>query len=102
MVSVTYAEYTFTDMTTSYDCTTGTWADYASDAYVSGTELVIEEDLVDGDVCAHSIFMMYLDGQTSGGVTIDATTQLFTIYSDNSVVTAASAFFVAGVAAMFF
>lgn len=94
MFVVTYEEWT--DDASYCD---GSWANDLSTAFSSGEDVSAAEP---DTTCAYDVYFMYGDGETAGGVTVDATTQTFTVYTDNSVVTAASAFALAGVAAMFF
>jgi hypothetical protein len=97
MFTVWYEEWT-------YDVTCG--GDYAdvdvSTAYVADTDMAAGDDSSDTDTCAYDVYVYYDDGTDANGDSIDATSQTFTVYFDNSVATAASALVLAGVAAMYF
>lgn len=92
MFTVYYEEWT----KTGTECT-GTHASPSSTSYVSGKDMKTSTK-----ICAYDAHFHYMNGVDSTGTTIAATTQMFTVYTDNAVVTAASAFALAGVAAMFF
>ena len=92
MFDVTYESWA---VNTAMLCT-GTSAGSTSTVYVSAAEKDVSDT-----VCAYSVNFEYLDGADSSSNVIEATTQKFTVYSDNAVVAAAS-FAAAGVAAMFF
>jgi hypothetical protein len=94
MFAVYYEEWTLDG-----DECSGDWADDSSTAFTTGEDVYADED---STTCAYDVYAEYDDGTDSSGDTIDASTQVFTVYTDNSVVTAASAFALAGVAAMFF
>ncbi len=94
MFAVYYEEWTLTES----DCD-GDWADDSSTAFTTGEDVYSDEA---DTTCAYDVYFEYDDGETSSGDDIDASTQMFTVYTDNSVVTAASAFALAGLTAMFF
>ena len=93
MFVATYEEWSYDD--TSDLCT----GDYADED--TTTTVAADTDFDAGTksgTCAYDLFVQYDDGTASGS----ATTQVITISFDSGVVTAASAFALAGVAALFF
>lgn len=73
---------------------TGAYANSSSTLYVSGKDMMTSKS-----ICAYDTYFTYGNG-LSGTTSIPATTQMFTVFTDNAVVIAASAFTL-GVAAMF-
>jgi hypothetical protein len=61
-----------------------------------------EDNLVDDTTCSYVSFFDYNDGEDSALATITASTQIVTLYFDNAVLSAASAFALVGTAALFF
>jgi hypothetical protein len=94
MFAVYYEEWTW-----DVDTCSGSYADDTSTAFTSGEDVYAD---MASTTCAYDVYAEYMDGTDSSGNTLSASTQDFTVYTDNSVVTAVSAFALAGVAAMFF
>lgn len=65
--------------------------------YVSGKAMVIEE----ASTCGYDIMFEYASGTTSANAAIAATNQTVSIFSDDAVISAFSAFALAGAASIF-
>jgi hypothetical protein len=91
----------------SKECS-GYYASSTSAAVASGDTLSIYSNSTYGSYystyyyCAYDVYFEYMSGLQSDGVTVvNATTQFVTIYTDEAVVSAASAFALTGIAVMF-
>ena len=96
MLLAYYSTWTITDHTTSYSCN-GTYASKAVSTMATASMY-----LSDSMFCAYDLYFEYDNGLSSTATAITATKQVVTIYTDNSIVAAASTFVAAGVAAMLF
>jgi hypothetical protein len=93
---IVYYEEWAEDATTGY-CT-GSYADSTSTAFLSADAGL---DVTD-TACAYDAYFYYDDGTDSSSAAVSATSQVVTVYTDNAMIAATSAFVLAGFASCLF